>query len=307
MPASARPQSRGLAALLCTSVAVASLVSTPARAAPAEDSSTADAEAIFRRGQTKYETADYNGAIELWTEAYGLIDSTPENASIKALLIYNLAQAHVKAYELDAQEIHLKQAQQLLISFRNNLALLYDEPAQLAEETATVEGKLAEIDAMITALEQAKAAAAEQNKPEPEPEPEPEPKPEPPPPAGPSGKPLIISGGVLLGVGVGLGALGIVGAVMGSNAEDISDLQPLQLDEREQRYASGYTGNILLIVGAVGAGLLLPTGAALIGVGAKRNKAHAATRSRLEQLRVGPSFSGGSGRGLTGISITGRF
>ena len=85
---------------------------------PSAAPSEADPEGIFRRGQAKYETADYNGAIELWTEAYALVDSTPENASIKALLIYNLAQAHSKAYEIDGDPIHLKQAQQLLRSSR---------------------------------------------------------------------------------------------------------------------------------------------------------------------------------------------
>src|SRR5690606_24326514 len=116
--------------------------------------------------QAKYETADYSGAIELWTEAYALVDPTPENASIKALLIYNLAQAHIKAYELDDDPIHLKQAQQLLDSFKANLDMLYDDQAQLDEERAKVDERLAEIAEKIAARERA----------------EPEPEPEPPPP-----------------------------------------------------------------------------------------------------------------------------
>ena len=276
----------------CLSLAFVDVVPREAMAAPAE-ANNAEAEAIFRRGQAKYETADYSGAIELWTEAYALIDSTPENASIKALLIFNLAQAHVKAHELDGDPIHLKQAQQLLHSFKDNLELLYEDQAQLDEEAKKVDEKLAEVEQMIAALQQ----------PEPEPEPEPEPPPpnvEPPPvdepPVPKSGTPLIISGAALHGAVTAFGIVAIVGGIMGRRANDISDLEPTQLAEREDRFASGRTGNIMLIVGAVGVGVVLPIAETLLHVGIKRNKAR---KRQLGQLQ--PRIGAG------GLTITGRF
>lgn len=299
-PSIPEPARRRAAALsVCLSVAATSLSPTLVVAAPAEDagSATAEAEAIFRRGQAKYETADYNGAIELWTEAYALVDSTPQNASIKALLIFNLAQAHTKAYELDEDPIHLKQAKRLLSSYRDNLELLYEDREALEAEYERVDEEIAEIDAKLAKLE----------------EPEPAPRPEPPPPQveapvddqppvpGKSGTPLIAAGGALVGLGVAAGVVGIVGGVLGSGANDISDLDPDDLVAREDRFARGRSANVLLVVGAVGAGLLLPTGAALIGVGVKRNK-----RLDTAKLRLSPSFAGSWGAG-GGLSLTGQF
>jgi tetratricopeptide (TPR) repeat protein len=293
--------------LVCASFGPAVALAATAVAAPGESSSNAEAETMFRRGQAKYETADYNGAIELWTEAYALVESTPETASIKALLLYNLAQAHVKAYELDEDAVHLKQAQQLLQSFRNNLSLLYEDKAQLDEETKKVDERLAEIETML--------AASKPPEPEDEPadeppapevvEPEPQPAPEDAGDARP-GKPLIIAGGVLLGLGVGAGVISIVGAVLGSGANDIADLDPADLTAREQQFGTGRTGNALAIAGAVGAGLLLPIGGALIGVGAKRNGKAKSTTALLQRTRLGASFGGAWGNG-GGLTISGRF
>ena len=292
---------------LATSLAmlVMPVVPAVAWAAPAASSPNAEAEAMFRKGQAKYETADYNGAIDLWTEAYALVDSTPETASIKALLLYNLAQAHVKAYELDEDDIHLKQAQQLLQSFRNNLSLLYEDKAQLDEETKKVDERLAEIEKML----------ADAKPPEDEPEDEPppphvEPDPEPKPQADEgrkqrTGKSIMIEGGAFLGAGVVFGAIAIVGAVMGSGANDISDLADDDFAGREKRFATGRTGNILLIVGSVGAGVTIPIGAALIGVGAKKRKAEQKPGTALlQRTRIGANFFGGNGGGLT---ISGQF
>jgi hypothetical protein len=293
---------RRLAALAtCVCLMAAPFQPAAAWTGPAESSPNAEAEAMFRKGQAKYETADYNGAIDLWTEAYALVESTPETASIKALLLFNLAQAHVKAYELDEDPIHLKQAQQLLQSFRANLSLLYEDKAQLDEETRKVDEKLAEIDALITKLET----------PEPEPEPEPE---EPPPPevvpdeqpTSDNGKPprtgksLIIEGGIFLGIGVVFGGVAIAGTIVGSGANDIGDLDPNDLAQREQRFDSGRRGNIMLLVGSIGAGVLIPIGAALIAVGAKRNKEAKRNTAMLQHTRIGPNFAGG-------LTISGRF
>jgi tetratricopeptide (TPR) repeat protein len=301
------PHLRLAALATCVSLVCASFVPAVALAAAPESSANAEAEAMFRRGQAKYETADYNGAIDLWTEAYALVESTPETASIKALLLYNLAQAHVKAYELDEDDIHLKQAQQLLQSFRNNLELLYEDKAQLDEETKKVDESLAEIETMLAASEPAEdqPPPLEEPPPPPEIEPGPEPVADEPGDARP-GRPLIITGGVLLGLGVGFGGIAIAGAVLGSGANDIADLEQTDLAAREQQFATGRTGNVLAIVGTVGAGVLFPIGGALIGVGAKRNGKAKSGIALLQRTRLGATFGGAWGNG-GGLTFSGRF
>ncbi|KIG13076.1 hypothetical protein DB30_00541 [Enhygromyxa salina] len=255
------------------------------------------AETIFRQGQAKYETADYAGAIELWTAAYALVGSSTENASIKALLIYNLAQAHLKAFDLDKDKIHLKQALQLLQSFRSNLSLLHEDQEQLATETTKVEARIAEIEGMLADLE----------RPASEPTPVPAPTVEPAQDGGEadedlrSGTPLIAAGGTVAGLGALLGVVGIVGGLMASNANDISDLAPDDLSGREDRFASGRAGNTMLIVGSVGAGVLVPTGLALVVVGVLRNKKIDRRSAALPRFVPSVSPSGG------GLAISGRF
>lgn len=291
-----------LSLLACLSMTASSrALAAPAEAAQGPEAS--DAEAIFRRGQAKYETADYNGAIELWTEAYALIDSTPENASIKALLIYNLAQAHTKAFELDEQVIHLKQAQQLLESFRDNLELLYEDPEALAAESARVDENLAELEAQLAAVEA---------EPEPQPEPppptvEPAPAPEDEGPAKPikPGKPLIFAGAGVLAVGVGGLATAIAGVVIGTQANDVSEVMD-DPDARAEQFARGRTANLMLVIGAIAAGTLMPTGDALIGVGIAREKRKQKAQQSAASLRLGPSLGGPWGQG-GGLSLTGRF
>jgi hypothetical protein len=286
-------------ASLLLGVQVDVLAAPPKAADEAPASDTETAEAIFRRGQTKYETADYVGAIDLWTEAYGLVDSTPENAAIKALLIFNLAQAHVKAFELDEDAIHLKQARSLLDSYRSSLDLLYDDENARAEELAKIDEKLAEI---AKKLEEVEAAEAE---PEPESQPDPEPKPEVdvPPPTRPNpGNPLLFAGIAVGVLGVATGGIAMsLGGVMGSRANDLSELDPTDLDAREEQFARGQRGNALLVTGAVLAGVLIPTGVALIAVGARRN-----AEARKHQARV-PSIAPGFGPGQAGLVLRGRF
>lgn len=265
----------------------------------APESDTVKAESIFRNGQTQYETANYVAAIELWTEAYGLVESTPENAAIKALLIFNLAQAHVKAFELDDDAIHLKMARSLLDSYRTSLDLLYEEGLARADEQAKVDEKLAEIANKLDEVEAAK--------PEPEPKPEPVHQPRvdaPPPPTRPNpGNPLLFAGVGVTVLGVVAGGLAMtLGGVMANNANDISDLDPLDLTSREEQFARGFRGNALLTTGAVVAGVLIPTGIALIVAGSRRN----AEARRSAQARV-PVLAPGFGSGQAGLVLSGRF
>lgn len=295
------PSARSSLALALASLIIISApreaLAAPAASEAEAPSTTEQAETKFRAGQTKYETADYDAAIELWTEAYGLVESSPENAAIKALLIFNLAQAHVKAFELHEDTLHLKKARALLESYRASLELLYADETARADENAKVDATLADIAAKLDAAEAERA-----------PEPEPTPAPPPPqvdaPPSNPSpGNPLLFAGIGVTVLGVAMGGVGLgLGAAWASNANDVSGLEPSDLDAREQQFARGRRGNMLMVAGGVIAGVLIPTGVGLLTIGAKRNaEARRARQARVPQLV--PSFGPAGG----GLVLTGRF
>jgi hypothetical protein len=124
------------------------------------------AQRLFDAGVTKFETADYVGAIELWTEAFGLVPSVPEYAPIKAKLIANIAAAQERAYSVDAELSHLNQAKILLERYRSVLADIYPDEIEREKELVWVNERVAKIDAELQAVAEREAeaerAAAEQ-------------------------------------------------------------------------------------------------------------------------------------------------
>ncbi|MCA9718720.1 MAG: hypothetical protein KC468_28890, partial [Myxococcales bacterium] len=100
---------------------------------------------------------------------------------------------------------------------------------------------------------------------------------------------LIVVGGAGLGLMAG-------GLVIGSQANDISELGPLDLQEREDQFARGRTGNALAIAGGVVGGVFLATGVALLVVG--KQKQQRSARAALTPA-LGPGFAG--------LQLTGRF
>ena len=78
--------------LLCASCLVASLgLPSLAAAGPTTEPEATEldpelrkAQELYDRGKVKFDTTHYDEAIELWTEAYGILSDTPENAPIKA-------------------------------------------------------------------------------------------------------------------------------------------------------------------------------------------------------------------------------
>lgn len=256
-----------------------------AEAAPAEDH-VAQAEALYDKGAAKFETADYKAAIDLWTEAYELVPDTPESGRIKALLIYNIATARERAYVVSQDVAELRQAKILLERFADVIDELYPE-SERAAERERVGKKIGELDAKIA------AATADETSPEVEPD-EPDPLTPPPPPGEKPGRPLVITGAVLLGVGaVGLALMG-AGLGIGSGANDITGLDPADLEARRDQFSRGRLGNGLAYGGGIGGGALAVTGAILLGLGMAKNKRAATATAWL-------------GKGGGGLSLAGRF
>ena len=306
MPRDRAPGPRTTAVLLAAAI-VAGVPGVTA-AAPATAPEPAadpldDAQKLYDRGKAKFETADYADAIELWTEAYAIVPETPESNQIKVLLIYNIAAAREKQFEVSRDPAELRQAAILLQSFEDSITALYGEGPEAEAERAKVQERRAAIEVR---LREAEAAQAREDEGEGEGEGEGEPT-TPPEPTTPDdggeapvrgGRGLVIGGAVAAGLGVGGLGLMAAGLGMGARTNDIADLEPGDIDGRRDRFDRGRTGNTLAIAGGVAGGVLLVAGAVLLGIGVPRLTAG---KRGTVALVPAPLRSG------TGLVLHGRF
>ena len=249
------------------------------------------ARSLYDRGRGKFETFDYIGAIELWTQAYTELPETDEFASIRAKLMFNIAAARLSAFEIDDKIAHLRQARRLMDLYVDSLGQATD--AEAADARAWQE--------KITArLVEAEAERKKNQKVD---------KPPPPVKAQPDvaairrARALTIAGAVTLSIGVGaLAAMGgglAWGAKLESRGEGmVADEPGVMADDLGNVVKRGKTANGLAIgMGAAG-GVLVATGIGLLvagRVGAKKQGP--------SQRAVAPVF----GRGLVGVSARWRF
>lgn len=258
--------SRSLCLVLALSVG---LPGTTALAGPAEQTEQAsleEAERLHRQGQDRYDTADFQGAISLWTEAYSALPKTPRGAAKKPFVLYNIASAHERAFEIYGDVAQLKQARTLLVKFELTIDEIYGDPSEAQAERDEVRERIAAIDARLAKhAEQAEASG------EPSPKPGASTQDEPDPPASDDGRPgrtgpdpRLVSGAVLIALGGGAGAVLLAGMGLGAKANDISAIPPTDLDMRESQFDRGRTANTMAIVGAVATPLLLGAGIALV-------------------------------------------
>lgn len=302
---------RGAAALVAGAIALASPVAVagPAEALPsveedpvqapppeveADMSSTERldrARSLYDRGRGKFETFDYIGAIELWTQAYAELPETDEFAGIRAKLMFNIAAARLSAFEIDDKIAHLRQAKRLMDIYVDSLGQATDEEAADARAwQEKIASRLVEAEA-----ERKKKQKADK----------------PPPPIVTAPDPaairrarvLTITGAVTLSIGVAaLGAMGgglVWGASLKSRGEArVRDEPDTMADELGSVVKRGKTANGLAIgMGAAG-GVLLGTGLGLLIAGRIGAKKHGPSHRA-----VAPVF----GRGLVGVSARWRF
>lgn len=261
----------------------------PAVAEDAEDDLAA-AKAAHEEADAKYNTADYQGAIDAWQRAYAALPRTPESNTYRTLINYNIAAAYEKLFDLDGKVFHLRQAKVLLEKFEQSIAEIYaDAPADGEAERVQVQEKLGRIEVRIAEAEGSTDDTATKPKPEPVTAPDqPRPREKKP------GRGLIIGGGVLVGLGVGALAGMVPALVIGKRKNDIGDLEDDEYVERGERFDDGRAANRGAIAAGVLAGVFVGAGIALIVVGAKRRSAKTA---------IAPSI----GPRSAGLSIRGRF
>lgn len=146
--------------LACPTVAATSLAPATATAAPAndEDAALAEARAMFERGRAKYDTFDYEGAIDLWQQA---MQKVPESqAGVRNAMVYNIALAQEKAYEVDKDVAHLRQAVLLLQSWVASYKAMFKKTPETEAEAAKAEARIAELEDRIAKIEAGEDTAA---------------------------------------------------------------------------------------------------------------------------------------------------
>jgi len=158
-PSAPSPMRRGLALGVCLALAVptglsprSSLAAEPAPApAAAEDPAIAEARALYDEGKAKFDTFDYNGAVDLWTKAYAKL---PESeAGVRNAMVYNIATAQEKAYEVDKQVQHLRQAVLLLEQYVKTYRALYKKTPETKAEVEKAENRIATLKERIARAE----------------------------------------------------------------------------------------------------------------------------------------------------------
>jgi hypothetical protein len=315
-----------IATSLCLALVTSSLQLVPATAwaqepaagEAAEDPKLTEAKALYKEGEIKFQTAEYDAALKLWKQAYAILPDGDDTRSIRNALIYNIAEAHSLAYEVSRNQTHLRTAKLLLERYRTEHRELYGDEPEAVKERAEADDRIAELDKKIAesvALGE-QATPIDDGAPQPndttQPQPQPQPTAKPLSPAkqweadikndpvlGPQwvkGGKQVGGGAVMVGIG---GVFTLVSAgflVWGINLRTTDDPGLLELNG---------TGALVTgaIFGVIGLGLLVP-GAVLIAKGASSRKQVLNARPK-PVARLAPW--GDPRRGQAGVSFTLRF
>ncbi|WP_146155255.1 hypothetical protein, partial [Enhygromyxa salina] len=139
-------------ATLLTMALVMSSIELGAVTAFAQDPAAdplAEAKALNKEAEIKYQTAEYEAALALWKRAFAILPDTEDTRTIRNALVYNIAEAHSRAYEVSRNPTHLRKAKILLESYRENHTQLYgDEPAAV-QERAQASDRIAQLEQML--------------------------------------------------------------------------------------------------------------------------------------------------------------
>lgn len=130
----------------------APISATPAT--PAEDPNMAAAEALFERGSEAYNLGRFTAAIEHFERAYELTQASA--------LLYNIAQAHAKRYEVDADPADLRRAKVMFLNFARISEVTGEDPRDARQRVVQLDAQLAAHETRQAEIraEEARVAAA---------------------------------------------------------------------------------------------------------------------------------------------------
>ncbi len=234
----------------------------------------AEARTLFEQGVAHYEAAAYARAIEVWFEALSLVPRTYDNRKIRAELIYNIATAQEKSFDIGGDIQNLRRARRALERFLSEIDKIYEA----AREREQVQARIQRLDERIAAAER-KARALELEKAE-----RMRPKFDPVIDARERrrNRALLATGGVLTALGVAGLATMAAGLAVGKRASrDLAGLETgAELGTRRDVQARGRLGNTLAVTGILVGGVALLVGVPMViagGVFERRRRAYRAS------------------------------
>jgi hypothetical protein len=276
-------QSRLFATLVAAAIAMAPL--QVVHAAPS-------VEELYTQGQEKFDAGEYGDAGDLWAQAVRSLPENKDNSATRQTIMNLALDAYLRAYRNDDDRSHIDDAKALVDEYEASLG-----GAALSSDIASEKGKVEDILAELAAKDaEAQGETGEDTEGDTGDEVEPDTDPLP---VGDDrpGRPLVIGGAVMMGVGgAGIGLL--LGGVIGSlRAQADFDATESGSAEHEDARKRGKTMNILAISGAVVAPLFLGAGVALLVIGLRKNK----------QARSSVMVLPEAGPGYAGFGVSGRF
>ncbi len=127
----------------------------PSKAPAADEAALEEARKLYDEGKARFDTFDYEGAVETWTQAYAKLP--PTEAAIRNRMVYNIATAQEKAFELDNDIQHLRAAVKLLESYLDNYKALYERSPETEAEVQKAEDRIAVLEERIAEAEKGQA------------------------------------------------------------------------------------------------------------------------------------------------------
>jgi hypothetical protein len=238
-----------------------------------------EARALFEEGQAKYDTHDYDGAIDAFTAAYARAEQI-EDAAVRdealARLGFNLARAHVSAYDIDHDDEHLVLARRLLADFRGYERALGRDP-DTDTDVQRLEAELAERERERQRDRDAAAASEQRDDQAAATE------------LGERQRKRRAAGISMLVLAAPFGGIAVAGAIMAGQAKRQFESVTTG-DARRDAQARGQTGDVLLGVGIGLAVLSAATGATLLGLSAKGKRGQVTARATLGGLVIEGAF-----------------
>jgi hypothetical protein len=305
------------AALVLTSlelVPATALAQEPAASEPAEDPKLAEARKLYGEGEVEFQTAEYEEALVLWKRAFAILEDGEDTRAIRNALVYNIAEAHSRAYEVSRNPTHLRKAKILLEDYRTAHRELYGDDPEAVKERAEADDRIAELEKQLAESEAKGETATPIN--EGTPASETPGTGQPPPPSRPltpnqqwdlevKADPVLgpqwQKGGKQVGGGAVMVGIGSVFTLIGGGLI----LWGVGLRSNPNDFGLNGTGALVSgsVFGLIGIGLLVP-GAIVLAKGMQNRKAVLQAKPRPTATLL-PSFD--PKRGSGGLSFTLRF
>ncbi len=102
---------------------------------------------LYEEGRARFDTFDYEGAVQLWTKAYAKLPADADG--IRNRMVYNIATAQQMAFDIDQDVQHLRQAVLLLEQYIRNYTALHEPGPQVTAEVAKADERIAALRARI--------------------------------------------------------------------------------------------------------------------------------------------------------------